>query len=504
MRSSFSIAAVGITAFFALVVMPRATIPLVDGDVWWHLRAGQEVIHTGRVPNIDHWSIAGAGMPWISQDWLANVGMAFLINVNDVWGATLLSLGFGIAVAGAFACLWVALRTRGDAPGWLTRVLWLTVGLVVAGPVIGVRVQTLDLVLAAAAVWLLWSYLADPRTRWLIGLPVLATLWVNTHAGYPLLFLLGGSVVVGEALDRSTKRRTDAPPLEWRFIARLVGALAVSAAFLLVNPNGAAILTYPFQTASIGAHRDFIFEWSRPDLSSFPGQVLFIFVIGAVVPTLWFARHRIRSADALWLVGLTIMSFIAIRFVLVLGPIGAAIVAVNLTASVGRLRAVTEAAVWTRMARQPSTPMAFVNAFLCGVVVVAGAAISLTRSEPSTQRAAIAESMPVEATAWLATQPGSYRIFNVYAWGGYIGRELPDSLVYIDGRSDIYGDAPIREYAAAIALERNPFELLDREAIDVVVFWPDSAFAKALERHRSWRRVYDDPRAAIWFRETDG
>ena len=500
-RPSIPTAAVAIAAFFAMVVLPRATVPLVDGDVWWHLRAGEQVLRTGRVPVTDTWSIAGLGMTWTSQDWLANSGMAAIGGISSTWGPTLLSITFGMVAVAAFALLWSAMGRRIQSPGWLSRLLWLTAGLVVAGPIVGVRVQTLDLLLAAAAVWVLWNYLADPRTRWLLALPLLAVVWVNLHAGYPLLFLLGGAVVIGEAVDRLLARVADTPPIEWGAIGRLTVGLLAAFLALSANPNGLAIYAYPFETASIGAHRDFIFEWSRPDLSSFPGQVLFVFVLAAVVPTLWLGRDRMRTADALWLIGLTAMSLFAIRFVLFIGPIGAALAAVHLTPALIKRGWLPRGGIWTRMGEpREGRWRPGVNAALIAIVGIAGAGLALSRSAPGIQQAAIAEAMPVEAAAWLRAHPPAERIFNVYSWGGYLGRELPGALVYIDGRSDIYGDAPIREYADVIALRANPASLLDRAQIDTIVFWPVGPFADWLDREGSWSRGFEDERAAVWVR----
>src|SRR5206468_11780754 len=83
-----------VVGFFFAAVLPRATWPLIDGDVWWHIRAGEEVLRTGRIPNVDSWSIVAAGRPWTSQDWLANVILA-LGNGMGEWGRTALSFTFG-------------------------------------------------------------------------------------------------------------------------------------------------------------------------------------------------------------------------------------------------------------------------------------------------------------------------------------------------------------------------------------------------------------------------
>lgn len=500
-----SIGAVLAAAFFAIVVLVRTSLPLLDGDVWWHLRAGETVLRDGAVPTADSWTIAGSGMPWISQDWMSNVLMALLYGVDERWGATLLSLAFGLIAVAAFLVLWRAIGRRRPDTSTLGRVLLLGAGLVVAAPVLGVRVQTVDLLLIALTIWLLWGYRSDRRIRWLVGLPVLALAWANMHAGWPLLFALGGAVVVGEALDRLLGRRVNLEsPLAWHQIAALVASLIACVPALLLNPNGTGLLGYPFATAGIRAHRDFLFEWSPPDLSTFPGQALIAFLVLIVLPTLVIGHRRLTSAEMLWLGGLSVLSLSAIRFVIAIGPVGGALAAVALAPALAD-RGWLPGGLARTLDRPPrSTRLARVNLVLATLVVLIGLGAATARVSPPAQETAVREAMPVEATAFLAAERPAARIFNVYAWGGYIGRELPRALVYIDGRSDIYGDRPIREYARAISLQDDPFAILERESIDTVVFWPDTSFSSALDEDPRWERIYEDGQAAIWFRREGG
>jgi hypothetical protein len=161
--------------------------------------------------------------------------------------------------------------------------------------------------------------------------------------------------------------------------------------------------------------------------------------------------------------------------------------------------------VLARMARAPrSAVQRWANLVLLVVVVLLGVGVAVARVTPAAEQSAITEAMPVGATQWLRVHAPSARLFNVYAWGGWLGRELPDARVYIDGRSDIYGDAPIRAFADAIALKTDPSVLLDRYDVDHVVFWPDSPLAGWLDAQAGWRRVYADAQAAIWERVQDG
>ncbi|MDP9467535.1 MAG: hypothetical protein M3P32_02175, partial [Chloroflexota bacterium] len=201
-RQAIPASTAAVVGFFAAAVLPRASWPLIDGDVWWHIRAGEDVLRSGSVAHVDTWSIVGAGRPWISQDWLSNVLLA-IGNGAGPWGQTALSVLFGALSVLAFWILWRAIALRVPGIGWASRLVWLSIGLVLAGPVMGVRVQVFDLLLGTTVVWVLWRYQVDPRRRWLTALPAIAAVWANLHAGWVLLFLLGGAVVVGEVADRA-------------------------------------------------------------------------------------------------------------------------------------------------------------------------------------------------------------------------------------------------------------------------------------------------------------
>lgn len=501
--AGLSLSAIAVAAFFALVVLPRATLPMADGDAWWHIHAGEEILATGTVPTTNTWTIAGEGFRWISQDWLSNVGMALLFNAGQ-WGVAWLSLAFAVAVVGAFALLWSAIGRRSAHAGWLLRLMALTAGLVVAGPIIGIRVQTLDLLLSAAAVWVLWSFLADPRP-WRAFLVVpLALAWVNLHAGWVMLFLLGGAVLVGEAVDRLAGRALERQPLGWGPLGWLTLALAGAAAALVANPNGADIYAYPLTTASIAAHRDFLVEWSPPNPASFEGQVILAFLLLGVAPLLVFGARRIPAADLLWLVGISVLALGAARFALFLGPIGGAILALHAPSLLPATRVGVAMRTWSRRLERPSrsSTVARVNAALLAAVVAGGVALAVVRAAPANQAPAIADSVPMRAAAWLDEHAANARIFNTYSWGGYLARRLPQARVFIDGRSDIYGDEPIRRFAATHDVAVDPSVLLDEARIDTVLVRPSAPLTVWLRSSDEWVQTYSDE-ASVIFRRTE-
>ena len=496
-----SSARVAVAAFWAIAVLGAALLPMTDPDTWWHIRVGREILETGAVPDVDRWSIAGAGRTWISQDWASNVLMAVLYAAGE-WGPTLVSIAYGLMTLAAIGLLWDAISVRNRSIGWLARSSWLLVGLVLAAPVLGARVQVVDLLLAAASLNVLWRHLQSPRTWHLAALPLIAVAWVNLHAGFPLLFLLGGAVIVGEPVDAWLRSAPGGIRARTRALAPLVAALLAAAAALSLNPNGPAIYAYPFETLGIGALASFVGEWQPATFAAPAGQLLAAFVVVALGPALLLGRDRLRTADGLILLGLTFMAVTALRFVLVAGPIGATIACLALApvlsgSGIGR----SAAPMLARFGRVPAGGRGTINAVLAGLVMVAGIGIGLDRVTPAAQQRATSEVLPMAAVHWLIEHDPGDRVFNRYEWGGYLGLMRPDRPIFIDGRADIYGDEIILPYVEVISVNADPGAYFDRHEIDHVLYPADSTLGHWLEESPEWRAVYEDGVAAVWVRD---
>src|SRR5690606_7827604 len=133
------------------------------------------------------------------------------------------------------------------------------------------------------------------------------------------------------------------------------------------------------------------------------------------VPSLVLGWRNLRTADALVLVGLTAMAFAAIRFLLLVGPIGSAIAAVALAPALsashlGR----TAAAPIARLSERRRGRRGWVHLGLVVMVMFAGVAATVARVTPAQQERAIATSLPADAAAWLDEQQLDGRMFNRY------------------------------------------------------------------------------------------
>ena len=109
---------------------------------------------------------------------------------------------------------------------------------------------------------------------------------------------------------------------------------------------------------------------------------------------------------------------------------------------------------------------------------------------------------PVNALPALTT-PETHRIWAQDQWGDYlIYRLYPSTKVFIDGRSDFYGDDFGEEYLRVLDVQEGWDKTLDRYGIDTVVISPKLALSSTLKVSRDWRVVYDDHYAIVFRRNS--
>ncbi|MCA9905931.1 MAG: hypothetical protein KC547_18875, partial [Anaerolineae bacterium] len=108
------------------------------------------------------------------------------------------------------------------------------------------------------------------------------------------------------------------------------------------------------------------------------------------------------------------------------------------------------------------------------------------------------EYLPVQAVDHLRDNPPGV-LFNSYNWGGYLTYALPDSPVFVDGRTDLYGDAFLRRYVgAASGSDWQP--LFSEYNVDTVFIEPGSGLANVLREDPNWSVEYEDEQAVIFRR----
>jgi hypothetical protein len=112
------------------------------------------------------------------------------------------------------------------------------------------------------------------------------------------------------------------------------------------------------------------------------------------------------------------------------------------------------------------------------------------------------KTLPVDATAFLKSLPANKgQIFNSYNWGGYLIFNYPEQKVFVDGRTDLFGDEILGEWLTIVQAGDGWEVMLGKWGITRVLIEPDRPLAKVLPYH-GWIEMYRD-RVAVIFEKAD-
>jgi hypothetical protein len=492
--------------FIALFVMTAREI--ADPDFWWHLSTGKYIVETRTVPRVDIFSGTVASQPWVAHEWLSEV-FSYALFALGSFPALILTFSAIIALAFAF----VYARCVGKP--YIAAFALLLAALATA-PTWGVRPQMISLLLMSVFLWVLdrWTgiasraaaeqspataaiasshkpLLAMTRSKLIWILVPLMILWVNLHSGYALGLAVIAVYLFGEIVSRLAARPS--PPLT-RHTPLVTLSLVFTVCLLVVplNPNGATMYAYPFETLTSHAMQAYIQEWFSPDFHLIEFQP-FAWLLLATLASLGLSGKRVPLTQTLLLIGTGYAGLRSARNIPIFALVAAPILAEHLWH-------IIETRGWAAaLASDTPTPrrMAILNWAILVIALLAGAArvgMVLANQNP-TERA----KFPAAAVDFLQAQHVAGTIFNSYDWGGYlIWRLYPRARVFIDGRADVYGDAFIEQvYLPAYRGEANWQSTLERYNVGTILIAPTAPLAAQVARDPTWKRVYADAQALV-------
>jgi hypothetical protein len=259
-----------------------------------------------------------------------------------------------------------------------------------------------------------------------------------------------------------------------------------------LNPNGAKMYFYPVETLRSEAMPKYIAEWASPNFHHAEYLPFLLLLLGTTASLAW-SRLRVRPRDIVLLMVSAFAALSSIRlipfFVLVVVPFLSR--PLQLWVGSGRFRD-------RASTRGPLHYAGLLNALI--VLALAGFVGSQINGVVHRQPQVEAQRFPVGAVAYLQTHPHSAAgpLFNFYDWGGYLIWKLnPQTLVFIDGRADLYGESLMRQFADTYDLKGDWQQPLQTWRIRTVLVNPDSALAVALRHAPGWEVGYSDSQAVV-------
>lgn len=481
-----------VVAVLFVGLFAMATRAAVDSDIWWHLAAGRWMFEHGGFLTQDEFTHTFHGAEYRYPAWVSELVMFLLFRYLGYGG---LSLFVSVFVVVAFGFVY---QTCEGGP--YLRAFCLVLAATASAVYWAARPHILSLALSAAYAYYLhlWRWRGVNR---LWALPLLMVAWVNLHPGFALGFIVIALTLVGQTISAAFAIRHSQFAIPgatgWRGVRQLVLVGLACAGAVSVNPVGPKLLAYPFQTVSIGVLQDFIQEWQSPDFH-FRDQQVFIWLLLAVLAAAGFSRRRMDVTDFVLVGGSAYLALVAARNIALFALLAAPVLTRHLDAGLAELRA-----KYPRLPMPgdgPPTPRAVALNWVLLAVVAAAALVKISLPlQADLNERERARFLPVAAAMFIAQSKPAGPMFNSYNWGGYLAWELyPDYLVYVDGRTDLYGNDFLSEYLQ-VSLGREVWrEVFARRGIRLVVVERDSLLADALRREPDWRLTYADSLAAVF------
>ncbi|HNT55276.1 MAG TPA: hypothetical protein PKG95_11225 [Anaerolineaceae bacterium] len=479
-----------------LVFLMAARSPL-ESDLWWHLRAGEETLQTGRPMLTDTLSFTRSGEHWVNHSWLSEVILALLYRAGG-------ALGLGALVA-LLAVISMALVYRQmEGPGFLRAFLIILASLV-AALVWSPRPQMASLVGIAALGGILYLNKWRQQNRLWLLLP-LFLLWSNLHGGYSIGFLVLAAALGGEVLNHLLGY-TGPEVLSWRRIGILALWSAAAALVVLINPNLLDTWRIPFQTVGVQTLQQSISEWASPDFHDIAQQP-FIWLLLATLAACGLSGRRLDGVDLLTVTGFAYLALVARRnfgpFALVATPVLSRHLWAALQSWPERvpvLQTGLDRLAARRAQAKPAPPaLARVINLLIVALLTFVAFIKLyIVTQPTFYGAMVDSTSPTAAVAWLRENRPAGPMLSEYGWGGYLTWHLPEYPVFVDGRTDLFGDDVIGDWLTVVEARPGWPAVLERWGVRLILLEPGRPVLSDLEA-AGWTRLYADDAAVLYGR----
>lgn len=473
---------------FATVVFLGPGLFNRDGDLGWHVAIGKYILEARTIPLTDIFSHTMNGVRFVPHEWLAEVAFALAYRLMGLSGDVLLT---ALLASITVVLVYEELVKRGSFR-FVALFVTLWVSFVAAVHLLARPHMFTLLFVTIWTYWLEGVYKGAEKKIW--RFPLLMLIWANTHGAFFAGFVVWGTYFADWLLSYWQGQNTK----EMGKQLALIGGLSLAVTF--INPSGIYLWGTTVGFVGNSYLTSNILEYLSPDFHN-KGMWSFMFMVAFALFSLAQER-KIQIREALLLAGWAALSLYSVRnmplFAVITAPIFGALIQpwaeklsvlgkwdANLKATEQSLRG------WVWLA---------LPALFFGYLLSTGAPID----EKGTGNIFLPEKMPVQAVEWLQANPQDGNLFNDYIWGSYVlFRMWPQQTVFIDARTDFYGERLIREYADVIHMNDGWENILDTYDVKWMLIPRDEALAKYLYSvdDDAWHVIYEDDLAVIFRRD---
>lgn len=458
---------------------------LRESDLWWHIRSGQLMLESWRVPYTDTFSYTHAGQPWIAKEWLSQVVFASVFALGGWAGPLVLT-----AVVMAFSA-WLFYRSAAQSlHPFYAAVLTLLAVFLVQGVTVA-RPHILTFPLAVGLTVLLFGTARDKARPpfWSLALIIL---WSNLHGSFPLAFVIAGCALI-DVVER-TRFADKKLVLLWALY------IALGLLVTLVNPY----FIKPYQVAlglagGLQVMRE-ISEWAP---FTVPQDRIAEVALLAVVAFLLKVRARFTVGQILFVLATLNMMFTYTRFIYVFFWLVPLALLPEIVAAAPRL----SWQHWSARQRDKLENLLDRHGNMLGgvcavAVLIYATALVATPSVTPPEDVSISKAIAYVEDHRESSPALQKQVFNDYNFGGPL--VLAGIPTYIDGRSDqlFMGDFLIRYLDSGDPRGvQSLLSILDDVRIGWTVFPLHDPRNAALAQQPGWKKTYADDTAVIYERQ---
>lgn len=470
-----------------------------DPGTLWHTRIGLDVLSTGQLLDHDPFSFTCADVPWIPQQWLAEILMAVGYRLAG-WDSLL------VLTAALLAALysWLASRLMRAGFHWLSALCLAALVLGASASHFHVRPHLSTLVGFGITCALLFDVESGRaplgRLVWLIPLSLL---WANLHggilAGWMMLALAWGGWSLLGRLGRSS------PLPSWRAVVGM-GVVGIGCGLtVLVNPYGLRLPETWRHTMSMPALTQIIVEHGPLVWHQLDGLAVLV-VAGVYLAVLAGLQRWPRLTWLLPLLWLY-LAWGRVRH----GPL------FNLAAGLAMAEMFPHTRWASALRRRgsdlfvpPAAPTAPSNRRAL-VIPVVGVLLALGWQQLGQPLPLLGpgwarldpETAPLQLAPTLQELPAGTRLFNEMNLGGFVIFFAPQVKIFVDDRCELYGELFLLDYVATDEQPQRIEAWARVYGFQLALVRRDSPLDRYLQENaQGWERRQETPTALLYRRKS--
>lgn len=481
---------------------------LGDGDPGCHIKTGEYILNHQSLPGNDPFSFTMAGKEWFAWEWLSDVIFAWIHGMLGLNGVVVFC---NLIVAITFCFLFKILLSK-----QVNILIALSLVLVTLGASFLhwlARPHVVSWLFTLVTYWMLYEYQLR-RKKYIYFLPLMMLVWVNLHGGFMIGLILTSIYFLGNFLTflTTTDKTRSKDCLRISLFLAFIGLFSLFASF--INPYGLKLIPHIVDTyVSKSLIVDNTNEFMSPNFHDNTVKLYELCVILLII-VLSFSRRGFNFIQICLIIFWFHMSLFSSRniplFLIILTPI----IGEHLNDILNQLRKRMDIKEWVRKTiegfflisrrfhnLEPGTnsPMYFVISVIVMVLLCLNGGRIGNRNILNAQFDS--KRFPVDAASFIEANQIPGKMFNEFAWGGYlIYRLYPSQKVFIDGRADMYGEPFVKDYLEVIRAGTNWSSVLEKNDINWAILPTSSPIAAVLCADDRWRHIYKDDVATIFIR----